>query len=240
LADGSYTVTANVSDLAGNPAPAATHALTVDEEKLPEAPALSIGNTSLTVQAGGSVPLGITATPVDSDDRLSVKISGVPSYEAITAPGYNVTKQLQSNGTYTWTITEGTSKTGTTLTGLSLTSHYTGTGHPVATLTVTASNVTSGETATSASQTITMTDPPAIASNPPPSVLANSTGPQLGLPGQAPPVGSAPSAYTTLAALLDQYMAAPSGADAGLGRTALNIPSQAGLGNSEFLAKPHA
>src|SRR5207245_1274844 len=116
-------------------------------------PALTIGNTSLTVQAGGSVALGTTATPVDTDDRLSVKISGVPSYETITAPaGDSVTKQLQLNGTYTWTITESTSKAGTALTGLSLTSHYTGTGHPVATLTVTASNITSGETATSASQ----------------------------------------------------------------------------------------
>jgi hypothetical protein len=127
LADGSYTVTANVSDKAGGPAPTATHALTVDEDKLPEVPALTIGNTSLTVQAGGSVALGITATPVDTDDRLSVKISGVPSYETITAPtGYSVTRQLQSNGTYTWTITESTSKTGTAITGLSLTSHYTG------------------------------------------------------------------------------------------------------------------
>jgi hypothetical protein len=165
LADGSYTVTANVSDRAGNPAPTATHALTVDEDKLPEAPALTIGNTSLTVQAGGSVALGITATPVDSDDRLSVTISGLPSYEVITAPaGDSVSKKLQSNGTYTWTITEGSSLTGKPLTGLSLTSNYKGTGHPVATLTVTASNITSGETATSASQTLAVTDPPSTTS----------------------------------------------------------------------------
>ena len=165
LADGSYTVTANVSDRAGNPAPTATRALTVDEDKLPEVPALTITNTSLTVAAGGSVPLGITATPVDSDDRLSVTISGLPSYEVITAPaGDSVSKKLQSNGTYTWTITEGSSLTGKPLTGLSLTSNYTGTGHPVATLTVTASNITSGETATSASQTLAVTDPPSTTS----------------------------------------------------------------------------
>jgi hypothetical protein len=40
-----------------------------------EVPTLAIANTSLDVTAGGSVPLGITATPVDSDDTLSVKIS---------------------------------------------------------------------------------------------------------------------------------------------------------------------
>ena len=34
LADGSYTVTANVADKAGNPSPQASHALTVDEEKI--------------------------------------------------------------------------------------------------------------------------------------------------------------------------------------------------------------
>jgi hypothetical protein len=135
------TVTAQV--LVGGGAP-------VDQDTLPEVPALTISNTSPTVQAGGSVALGITATPIDSDDQLSVTISGVPSYESITASaGYSVTNQLQSNGTYTWTVTESSSQTGTALTGLSLKSQYTGTGHPVATLTVTASNVTSGETGAS-------------------------------------------------------------------------------------------
>ena len=162
LADGSYTVTANVADKAGNPALQASHALTVDEEKVAEPPTLAIASTSLTVLAGGSVSLGITATPVDPDDRVQVKINGVPSYERITAPaGDNVSRQLQSNGTYNWTITESASAAGTPLTGLTLSSSYTGTGHPVAALTVTASNVTSGETASSASQILTVTDPPA-------------------------------------------------------------------------------
>jgi hypothetical protein len=238
LADGSYTVTAKVSDRAGNPAPTVTHALTVDEDKLPEAPALTIGNTSLTVQAGGSVALGITATPVDTDDRLSVKISGVPSYETITAPaGDSVTKQLQLNGTDTWTITESTSKAGTALTGLSLTSHYTGTGHPVATLTVTASNITSGETATSASQTLAVTDPPAIASSPGQTVGSTTVATQeLGSSGGAP----APSAYTIFAALLNQYMAAGSSRDpSNLGRTSWTASPQQGFGDRDFLTKPH-
>ena len=170
-----------------------------------------------------------------------MKISGVPGYETITAPGYTVTKQLQPNGTYAWTITEGSSKAGTALTGLSLKSNYTGTGHPVATLTVTASNVTSGEAATSASQIVTVTDPPAVASNPLPSVLPGLAAPQFGSPDHGPPVGWAAPAYTKLAALLDQYMAASSGVDAaGSVRAALNNPSQTWSGDKEFLAKPHS
>ena len=42
LPDGSYTVTANVSDLAGNPATQATRSLTVDET----APTIAIGTIS--------------------------------------------------------------------------------------------------------------------------------------------------------------------------------------------------
>jgi hypothetical protein len=64
------TVTAQV--LVGGGAP-------VDQDTLPEVPALTISNTSPTVQAGGSVALGITATPIGSDDQLSVTISGVPA-----------------------------------------------------------------------------------------------------------------------------------------------------------------
>jgi hypothetical protein len=244
LADGSYTVTANVADKAGNPAPQASHALTVDEEKVAEPPTLAIASTSLTVLAGGSVSLGITATPVDPDDRVSVKITGLPSYERITAPsGDNVSRQLQSNGTYTWTITETASTTGKPLTGLTLSSSYTGTGHPVASLTVTASNTTSGETATSASRTLSVTDPPAIASSPP--QPASPTIPNIAMPDfrlldQAPSGGPAPSPYATLAALLDQYMAARScGNAAGACQTSWMAPQQAWLGDREFLARPH-
>ncbi|MBV9518203.1 MAG: hypothetical protein JO068_08780, partial [Hyphomicrobiales bacterium] len=176
LNDGSYTVTANVSDLAGNPATQATKALTVDEEKTPEPPILTIANTSLNVNAGGSVALGITATPVDPDDRVSVKITGLPSYETITAPaGDTVSRQFNALAlSYTYTITEGASSAGTPLTGLTLTSHYAGTGHPVANLSVTASNVTSGETATSAVKTMKVTDPPtATSASPTPTQLVS-------------------------------------------------------------------
>jgi len=52
--------------------------------------------------------MGITASPVDSDDKLSVTISGVPAFESITTPsGDTVTSQLvhgRAGGTFTFTI----------------------------------------------------------------------------------------------------------------------------------------
>ena len=140
-----------------------------DNDGSPEPPALTIANTSPTVAAGGSISLGVTATPADSDDAVSVTISGVPSYETISAPtGDSVAHQT---GSSTWTIS---STAGVPITGLTLTSNYTGTGHPVAALSVTASNTTTGETASSASQTINVTDPPAVTSTSPPSPTTNS------------------------------------------------------------------
>jgi hypothetical protein len=252
LADGSYTVTANVADKAGNASPQASHALTVDEEKVAEPPTLAIASASLTVLAGGSVSLGITATPVDPDDRVSLKINGVPNYERITAPsGDNVSRQLQLNGTYNWTITESASAAGKPLTGLTLSSSYTGTGHPVASLTVTASNTTSGETASSASQTLTVTDPPAGAVTGPPAVASSPpqptspTNPNIAMPGigwlgHALPGGPAPSAYTTFAALLDQYMAANSFKDTPvISQTSWTASQQAWLGDKGILTRPH-
>jgi hypothetical protein len=243
LIDGIYTVTADVPDQAGNLAPLATRSLTVEEDNKPEAPILTIASTALTVQAGGSISLGITATPIDSDDSLAVVIAGVLSYEAITAPsGDLVSKALQSSGTYTWTISETSSTTGKPLTGLTLASTYTGAGNHVAPLTVTASNTTRGETANSPSQTIAVTDPPAIASSQP--LSTTPTNPTIAMPdfrsfGDAPPAGLAPSAYTTLAALLDQYMAARSCQDApGVCQTSWTASQQAWLGDKEFLTRP--
>ncbi|MGB3490687.1 MAG: alkaline phosphatase family protein, partial [Xanthobacteraceae bacterium] len=228
LADGRYTVSANVSDAAGNLAPTAAQALTVDQDRIPEVPTLTISRTSLTVQAGGSVALGITAAPVDSDDRLSLTISGLPSYESITAPaGNTVSRSLQSNGAYTWTVTESSSTTGKPLTGLTLSSSYTGTDHPVATFAVTARNTTSGETATSAAQTMTVTDPPALSSS---------------------GAGSSPDAFVAsrqeaahihrLAALMDQFAAADFRGDySGLSASTPN--PNVGWENSAILAASH-
>ena len=197
-----------------------------------EVPTLTVGNTSLTVTAGGSIPLGLTATPVDSDDTMSLTISGVPTYETITAPtGNTVTSSLQPNGTNTWTITEGASVLGKPLTGLTLTSQYTGTDHPVATFTVTASNTTTGETATAAAQTITVTDPPAAMSAAAPSVLPR---------GGA--VASTPNRDQIghLAALMEQFTAAGFHEDhAGAGAITSTFGSIGGHESLAFLATPH-
>jgi hypothetical protein len=204
-------------------AAAGAAALTVDQDGVAESPALTISSNSLTVQAGGSVPLGITATPVDSDDQLSLSISGLPSYESITAPaGNTVTSSLQSDGTYTWTITEGSSTTGQPLTGLTLSSSYTGTDHPVATFAVTASNSTSGEAATSASQTMTMTDPPAPSPSGPGSALSQDAG-----------------NIDRLAALMNQFAAAGLGGNS-FGPCPSTPTPNVGCDNPAFLAAAHS
>ncbi|MBV9568321.1 MAG: hypothetical protein JO172_09295, partial [Hyphomicrobiales bacterium] len=186
-----------------------------DNDTSPEPPVLTIANTALTVTAGGSVGLGITATPADSDDAVALTIAGVPTYETISAPSSDtVTHQ---SGSSTWTIS---SSTGVPITGLTLTSSYTGTGHPVAALAVSASNSTSGETASSASQTLNVTDPPATT----PSALPN-------LASHAP--------VTHLTALLDQFVAAGfHGEQSGVGQIA-SLMSVHGQQELALLVHPH-
>jgi hypothetical protein len=188
-----------------------------DNDGSPEPPALTIANTSLTVAAGGTVSLGVTATPVDSDDAVSVTISGVPSYETISAPtGDSVAHQA---GSSTWTIS---STAGVSITGLTLTSNYTGTGHPIAALSVTASNTTSGETASTASQTLNVTDPPAE----PSTVLLSSA------------TNTAPVVH--LAALFDQFVAAGfHNEHSSVGQVASLSSFHVGQEDSPFLAHPH-
>ncbi len=84
--------------------------------------------------------------------------------------------------------------------------------------------------------------PPAIVSSPPQSI--SPTNPTIAIPdfrsfGDAAPVGLAPSAYMTLAALLDQYMAARSCRDAaGACQISWTAWQQAWLGDKEFLTRP--
>ena len=146
----------------------------------------------------------VEVTPADADDVVSVSISGLTSYETITD---NLDQTIFSGGSITLSAAEVNS-------GLTLHSSYGGTGHPVNNLIVTASNTTSGEAASPASQTIVVTDPPVIASSPPQSI-SPTTHPTVAMANfsshsGAPPTGLAPSAYTMLAGLLDQYMAAGS------------------------------
>jgi probable HAF family extracellular repeat protein len=193
---------------------------TPDADNGPEPPTLTAPG-SLTVPAGGSTPMGTMASPADSDDTVSVTISGVPLFESITAPsGDTVTSQLVHGGgkgdTLTFTITAGTA--GQPISGLVLNSSFTGKGHPVNTFTVTASNSTSGETGTAA-KTITVTDPPASAgSGPPPSLsdLMSQFGSQnaTGAPNQlsSGSVGSLTRTNGTtpdIAALTGNFMGSP-------------------------------
>jgi hypothetical protein len=202
------------------------------QQELNGGPTLTISNLAPTVSAGGSIPLGVQVTPADADDTVSVTISGLTSYETITD---NLDQTIFSGGSATLNAAEVNS-------GLTLHSSYGGTGHPVNNLIVTASNTTSGEAATPVTQTIVVTDPPVIASRPPqpifpihPTVAMADFGPH----GSAPPAGLAPSAYATLAGLLDQYMAAGSRHTAP-SVTSWSAPQQALLGgDKEFLTKPY-
>ncbi len=169
------------------------------------------------VDSFASAPFSTRVTvPADSDDAVSVSISGVPSYETISAPGDTVVHQA---GSGTWTIS---STAGVPITGLTLTSNYTGTGHPVAALGVAASNATTGETASSASQTLNVTDPPAVTST----------------TGSGSTTNTAPVVH--LAALFDQFVAAGfHNGHSSAGQVASLSSFQGGQGDSPFLAHPH-
>jgi hypothetical protein len=105
---------------------------------------------SLLVAAGGSVSLPLSVSGFDSDDKVTVKIAGLPTFETITD---NLDKKTFSGSSVTLTAAEVNS-------GLTLHSSYSGTGQSGDVLTLTATNTTAGEGATSTAQTITVTDPP--------------------------------------------------------------------------------
>ena len=82
LPDANYTVTANVSDLAGNPATQATHGLTVDETKptvSSEAITSATGIQNSTLNAGDVVSVTVTlseAVTVTGTPQLALNIGG--------------------------------------------------------------------------------------------------------------------------------------------------------------------
>jgi hypothetical protein len=103
--------------------------------------------------------MGIVVLPMDSDDIVSITISGVPSFEKVTAgKGETVTHK---GSTYTVT----TRNPGTSINDLTLTSSFKGKGAPVNRLSITTSNTTPEENATSSTITMTVTDPPAVSSS---------------------------------------------------------------------------
>jgi hypothetical protein len=85
LHDGSYTVTADVSDSAGNPAPPATQAITVDETPptvtwLPQAECGIEGRTI----ALGAITATVDSLPGHSDSVQSLVVSGIPVGAVLT------------------------------------------------------------------------------------------------------------------------------------------------------------
>jgi hypothetical protein len=179
----------------------------VDQDKVAEAPSLTTSG-NVTVSAGGSKPLGISVVPNDSDDKLSVKISNVPSFETITAPNGDVV--TRSGNTFTITA-----PTGQAINNLMVHSSYKGKGHPQSTFNITATNLTVGETATSASKSIIVTDPPPIAP------------------------GVTPTSLEHVVALFSQSIAAGFSDQQQHGVMNTNPLSQIVTNQEQFLANPH-
>ncbi len=113
-------------------------------------PTLTIASSSLFVVAGGSVALPISVTGFDADDRVSVTIAGLPAFETITDA---LDPRTFAGASVSLTAAEVNS-------GLTLHSHFTGSGQPVNVLTVTAATTTAGKSSKSAAQSIVVTDPP--------------------------------------------------------------------------------
>jgi hypothetical protein len=119
------------------------------------APVVSVADNTLSVQPGGKVDLGVEVSTTDNNDVVSVNIQNLASYETITD---NLDGHTFTGKNITLTAAEVES-------GLTLQSNYTGSGDLTVTLAVTATgkDPSTGTIATSATKTITVTDPPATA-----------------------------------------------------------------------------
>ncbi|MBR0795965.1 heparin lyase I family protein [Bradyrhizobium jicamae] len=146
----------------------AANALSVTSATSPTSPlpVLTIADKTLTVtEGGGTVGLGTHVSTTDPHDVVTVNIKGLPSYETITD---KLDGRTFSGTNVTLTAAEVNS-------GLTLHSYYRGSGTPVATLTLTATGKDSvtGTVASSASQTIAVTDPAPTTAPGPTSSLVN-------------------------------------------------------------------
>jgi hypothetical protein len=122
-------------------------------------PVITIADNTLWVGGrGGTVDLGAKVTTTDSNDRVTVNITGLPKYETITDKRDGHTFR---GSNITLTAAEVDS-------GLVLHSYYGGGGHPGAKLTLTASakDPVSGAVKKAAPQTITVTDPTSYVTRP--------------------------------------------------------------------------
>ena len=148
LTNTSHTITAMQAATGGSSSKAATDTFTVNVA--PIAPTLSIADSSLSIAGhGGTVDLGISVTAPASATAITVTITGLPKYETITD---SLDGKIFSGSSITLSEAEVDS-------GLTLTSQYRGSKHPVATLTIAASDQMGGVSTTSAPQSIKVTDP---------------------------------------------------------------------------------
>ena len=128
-------------------------------------PSVTIAHKTLSVtENGGTVNLGVSVTAPASSTATSVTITGLPSYETITD---KLDGKTFSGSSITLNAAEVDS-------GLALTSHYEGSGHPSATLTITARDTIAGFIGNSTPETITVNDAPASASQPSADALAQA------------------------------------------------------------------
>jgi hypothetical protein len=165
------------------------------------------------------MPLGINVGGVDSDDVLSVTISGVPSFESITAAGTTPTV-TQNGNTFSYTFNALPASDWNN--GLVVNSTYTGKSRPTNTFTVTASNTTLGESATAtAAGTISVTDP-----------VQTTVQNPVGAPPNSPP------GLDHVVALFSQFAAGFSDQH-GNGALNTNPLSQIVTNQEQFLANPH-
>jgi hypothetical protein len=255
LNDGAITATLQLNnDAAGNSFSSVVGTATLDADKIAETPTLSVPS-AVTVAAGGSIPLGIVVGGVDSDDALKVVISGVPSYETITAASATPTVTVQgATSTYTFNPLPAADWND----GLIVNSTYMGAGHPTSVLTVKVSNATNGEPATATSAIISVTDPPAGSSDALASdsntlgghdgslfgISFGDTGGVVGWSTAHDTVGSGlagsigADAHDRALALLGQYMASSFVSESGgNGGTLVSGPQQ---DQQHYLSLPHA
>jgi hypothetical protein len=143
-----------------------------------------VADHSLSVSANGAIDLGLGVKTSDPNDSVTVNIKGLPRYETITS---NIDGKTFRGNNITLTAAQVDG-------GLTLHSNYKGFGHPVATLTATATgkDPVTGAVATSAAQTITVTDPPAASA---------------GTSSPAASTGTSHSHANHSFALLNQYLA---------------------------------
>ncbi|XIA64845.1 glycoside hydrolase family 16 protein [Bradyrhizobium sp. TZ2] len=174
----------NISNFDAAPAPKTPSSI---------APVLTVADPTLSVTGrGGTLGLGVKVATTDPNDNVTVNIKGLPWYETIT-DGLGHTFRGRNI-----TLTEAQVDS-----GLTLHSYYRGSRDPIdtPTLTATAKDPVTGAVATSASQKITVTDPPAATATAPQTTTVTAPA-----PGTATTTAS-PSSYEALFSQLRDLVA---------------------------------